>query len=958
MISVNQRKAQARVSVRLNLAYVLGRLIKNQHALTIASVVITLSVFGLQLSHAQTTAPAVTTTAPAVAATSPAIVLPASAPADLRLETRAKFGAMQLYAKRYEQAISEFKKVLAEAPDHYEARLGLARAYFWTQRVRQAADTLKPLVERGATPEVMQLWNDVAAASGNTLMALKSMDKAIEVSPKDTKPRLSKGILLTSSGCFIPAIKVLSELADKHPANLDIKRSLAHAYFTADRYPESTEIYTGLVDAPSPTGREVRIELARILLKTRHLPEAKEALMELLADDAVDSRPDLGLITVWVFDPKEYLVDADQVLKRLADCKLLANAKSSDSVREWLFMMLGELLAHAAGDTSVQLASGLAQMMEGDKAPDIAIARQSLEQFVKDGPKGVKPDVEPILAGIRDESLQRSGVYRLAELLLAISAGEALVQVCDAYLTVEPEDIAVLLLRAEGLAVMAKYKEARKAYETILDKMPENSKARRGLARNFSWARQFDLCIRVYKELIEQDPTDMVIRREHARALGWDKQLRKSLDAYEDAVKVLGDDSAGRKWRQLLIDERQAKHDYWWGYDRKAAKDYSGIVADEPADLEARFDLAQVYVSNRHWEEAADQYQKIIALDARHRRALDALYKNGVYHEAELRVRFQWDEEHGRGSSTRQRYPGDPPGRVRPTRTDLVDIETFKMVETLKKEIARRTDLSLIETQMWHQFESFHKGSLAEYQQALRLDHQFNLRTYGHVTAGQTVISGTDEEKRFIGDFELTHKALDNLTISLGGKREPYRRNWTTVKEGIDESKLYVRLAGDINPRLDWYFQYGHSWLDKGEWWVNNRTCLVNKKNAFDEFMWGTNYRLSMFPKILQIEYHGIGWMYDHPAATYWAPDPFYIHLFHQGWRHYLNNDQYFEQKQFYYEAGITEAVDSGGAGGIGYNLGLGWDLCHHFGFEVYWSSSSSPVYDAGVFYVQLVARF
>ncbi|HSW45171.1 MAG TPA: tetratricopeptide repeat protein [Phycisphaerae bacterium] len=898
---------------------------------------------------------------PADGTSQPAVASPASAPGDVKLDTRAKFGTTLLYAQRYDEAIGEFNKVLARNPNHYEARFGLARAYFWTKRVREASEALKPLMTTTTpTPEVTALWNEIGAASGDTLTALGAMETAIKQRPGDLKLWESRTTLLTTSGCYGPAIKALRELLDKHPGNAQIMQQLAQAYFVADRHPEASELCRQLLDAPPPIGREAQYTLARIQLKARYLPEAKENLLAQQAADASDPRSYLGLITTWILDPEIYTIDVDGTLKTLDQCRLLDRAGGSDPTREWLFMTLGELVSHARNDERVKMAEGLAELLAAGKdTPFIEVAVQVLEQYVKDGPPGVNPDVEPFLPAIRDGSMQRSTVYNLAHLLLSLYAGEPLVKVCDAYLALEPDDVAVMLLRAEGLATTAVYKEADAAYMQILEKMPDNTKARRGLARNYSWYREFKKAYKVYEEMIEQDPTDMVVRREYARTLGWDKQLRQSLEAYDQAIEALGDDPASRTWKRFLTAERQAKHDYWWGYDTKARDHFNEAIAEEPANMEARFDLAQVYANNRHWEESAQQYEKILdTIDSRHRRAPDALYKNSIYHHPELRVEFQWTMERGRSDSRPTRYPGDPPWMARPSRNDLVDIQTCRLTETLKQEIARRTDLSLIKTQMWHRFDAFKDSTFDEYQQALRLDHRFDLKTYGHITAGHTEIDGTDEEHRFIGDFELTHKALDWVGVSVGGKRQPFRRNWTTIKEGIDENKLYVRLFGDVDPWLDWYVQYGHAWLDKGEWWVNNQTCLVNHRNAYDELLWGANYRLSLFPKILQLEYHGIAWWYDHDVPTYWAPDVFNVHIFRVGWRHYLNTDQYFEQRQFYYEAGISFSVDNDGASGTGYDLGLGWDLSHHFGFEVKWNQTCSSVYDSRMFYLQLVSRF
>ncbi len=420
----------------------------------------------------------------ATAATRPATA--AASPMPMLLETRSKLGTTLLYAHKYDQAIAEFDKVLKSDPNHYDARLGMARAYYWTKRPREAAETLRPLVTQKPTPEVTALWNELAAASGDTVSALKAMDSALKERAGDLKLWEAKAGLLTASGSYAPAIKQLRELLKQNGDSVNIKLQLAHAYFTADRYPEAIEIYRNLMDDGPPVGREARTAMARIQLKACYLAEAKETLEKLMNAEPNDPRPYLGLVTLWILDRNLYPLDAEHLVKKLGESDLPDKLSAIDSVREWMFMMLGKLISLPADDTSLKLARGIAELLgENPETPTLRVCRQVLDQYAEDGPKAVKPDPEPFLASVRDGSLPRAEVYNLCHLLLALYAGEALVKVSDAYLELEPQDISVMLFRAEGLATTAQYADADEAYLAILDKMPENSKARRGLARNY-----------------------------------------------------------------------------------------------------------------------------------------------------------------------------------------------------------------------------------------------------------------------------------------------------------------------------------------------------------------------------------------------------------------------------------------------------------------------------------------
>ncbi|NLX22564.1 MAG: tetratricopeptide repeat protein [Phycisphaerae bacterium] len=858
------------------------------------------------------------------------------------LETRVKLATTLLHAQRYGEAIAEFEKVLAVEPAHREAAMGAARAHFWTGRPRKAMETLKPLVALPVDAEFTALWNEVLAASGDNIAALQAARESIAANPDSLDLRQSEAQLLTSFGCYEPAIEALQNLIVKAPAEkTDLALDLGLAYFAADRYPEARVTIEPLVPATTPIGRQARLLMGRMAVKTRDFEEARRVFESMQARDAGDPRACLGLLTCSILDAAGPEMPLEQCLALLEQKPVQLLLHEDDDVRDWMFLLLGQLMAHPATPERTELAERLVALLDPEhEKPATRICRDILQQYVEGGPEKVVIDVDWLIEAIHQESVERADLLEVCSLLLTLTAGEQLVEVSTAGLAYQENDIMLALCRAEGLGIMPEpeYDEAHKAYLRVLELLPECTKARRGLARVYSWWRAFDRAEETYNELIEQDPTDMVIQREAARSLGWDKQIRLSLDAFEDATELLGDSPAEQAWGDLLETERAAKRDFWWSADQDGLKQYQALIALEPTNLEARFDLAQIYARHRHWEEAAEQYLGILSIDPRHRRAREALYKNGLYHRPELRTEFQWTRESGRGG--------------------LVDVETSRLTETLKQEIARRTDFSLINTQMWHYFRGFGGQTIDEYRVMGRIDHQFDMQTYGHIASGYANLVGSELENRWIWDAALTNEPVDNFGITIGTTRQPWTRNWLTQKLGLDEDRVFVRLFGDVDPWLDYFVEYGRSWIDKGTWWPTIERSEVTKKNGLHELLWGLNYRFSLSPRILQFEYRGFAWWYDREVPSYWSPDIFVVHVFRLAWRHYLNNDQYVEQKQFYYELGVNTTIDSEGMGGIGYDAALGWDLCHHFGFELKWNQSTSSTYESRSAYAQIVSRF
>jgi tetratricopeptide (TPR) repeat protein len=861
---------------------------------------------------------------------------------------RTQLAEALLLGHRYPEAIAEFDKALAADPANRRARLGLARAYFWFGRVDQARTTLLPLVEKQPDGDTLALWREILAVS-TSVEGLKTLEQSAQANPDDPSLSQSHARSLMGLGCYADAIRILRTLTEKHPGNAEFKVDLALAYYAADRYPETIAICRQYEADTSPAGLRARVLLARTSLKTWRIGEANKTLVDLRAQAGDEPRVHLGLLMARTIDQADSPVTTKECLDALANESIRAKLQARADAQDWLFALLNELLSRAVTDERTETARRLEEILAWDNPTEaIKICREVLRQYAKDGPAAVKPDVKSLVEAAKQGLVAGSALHEAGTVLLLISAGEPLVEVCDAGLAREPQDVMLMMLRAEGLAITAEYKKAEEGYQQLLTTLPACTKAKRGLARAYSWHREFEHAEDTYKEMIEADPGDMVIRREAARSLGWDKQLRLSLESYEMSAEATEGTLGGETWRDLLLAERDAKKANWWMRDYEARKKHKALMSlieNDPSDLEARFDLAQVYARNRLWEEAAEQYSGILNIDARHRRARDALHKNHIYHEPVSTTSFSWSKLGGFGS--------------------LLDIETSSVTETVKQEIARRTDLSFTASQKWHHFREWGGGGIQEQDYIFRLDRQFGLRTWGHVSGGWAIFDESDEEQRFVANAALSHRIYQGLTLTAGYEREPWRMNRATIEEGIDQDRLYIKAFDNIDPWLDAWFEYGHSWLSDGTFQPPQQRgqnqpnpVLITDKNDLDELKWGSAYRFSLMPKVLQVEYRGFIWLFDHEVPTYYSPDFFMVNLLRESWRHYLNNDQYVEMKQLYYEVGLTESIDSEGVAGIGWDAAFGWDICHYFGIELKWSGTRSSTYDADLVFLQIVSRF
>ena len=97
-------------------------------------------------------------------ATLPAALHAQRRPAEAR-RIRAEYAGVLLQSKKYDEAIVEYRRLVAAEPERFEYRLGLVRALAWSNRHRDAENELARLrALRPGNPEVEQLTRSVRAA--------------------------------------------------------------------------------------------------------------------------------------------------------------------------------------------------------------------------------------------------------------------------------------------------------------------------------------------------------------------------------------------------------------------------------------------------------------------------------------------------------------------------------------------------------------------------------------------------------------------------------------------------------------------------------------------------------------------------------------------------------------------------------------------------------------------------
>ncbi len=207
-------------------------------------------------------------------------------------------------------------------------------------------------------------------------------------------------------------------------------------------------------------------------------------------------------------------------------------------------------------------------------------------------------------------------------------------------------------------------------FERVIARSPNNMRARIGMARAYSRLKDFDNSLEQYELALANDADNIIAHREKARLLYWTHQYDESVEAYDAlqapaAVEAFPMDIFGTRSPEASLHtemeyealvnvqeniqlEKDAKR--LAGFrDQQAVDVYKRLIAREPNNTEARFDLAQIYTRKKHTKKALQEYQDLLAVDPHHEEALDVLRRLKLAMEPRIVIGMDSFDAKGRG---------------------------------------------------------------------------------------------------------------------------------------------------------------------------------------------------------------------------------------------------------------------------------------------------------------------
>ncbi|MBW8001882.1 MAG: tetratricopeptide repeat protein [Planctomycetes bacterium] len=414
-----------------------------------------------------------------------------------------------------------------------------------------------------------------------------------------------------------------------------------------------------------------------------------------------------------------------------------------------------------------------------------------------------------------------------------------------------PKDTQSALKLAEILAAKQHYQEAINICEQVLQDQPDNKDATLRLARIYSWYRGYEKSLAIYDEIIRTYPDWLQPRREKARVLGWTRRYNDSIKEYEKTINEIDPN-------QVVNYEMQAKYNFYNLYDSGAIEYFKKWLMIEPKNLEALFDIAQLYSRQMRWSNAVNAYKQVLKISPEHLRAKQALKKVNLYaQKTTLKTGFQYAEAKSQSRDVDYRY--------------------WNTFVSAKKPLNENYYLTLQQDNTWFNFKRFKQV----YQQRflVALDYYSKPNLWASANYAHSFFREETGVKDTFG-AEMNYKPTDPWTLSISQQREPMIDNISTLDDRLyrDNYKLVSRYRHSRRLLLRQHVIFSHYSDD-------------NDRNAYGVDL---DYYLYYEPTSLKITYRYEEYHFNAQRTNYFTPKSFHYNTVALEFRNFLNKEELF----------------------------------------------------------------
>lgn len=180
----------------------------------------------------------------------------------LASELGKELGYQYTWAERADTAIVWFERYLEDHPGDIESQLGIARAFAWSDRLDEALDYYRSLLDTAPERETEVRVGIARVTSWKDLLdeAIALYDSILVEHPDNLEAKIGRAQAINWSGRHRQAAAIYSEMLAQHPDNSEIREGLAQAY----RWMGRNDLAAETIDMASLDGlaREIRRDRA------------------------------------------------------------------------------------------------------------------------------------------------------------------------------------------------------------------------------------------------------------------------------------------------------------------------------------------------------------------------------------------------------------------------------------------------------------------------------------------------------------------------------------------------------------------------------------------------------------------------------------------------------------------------------------------------------------------------
>lgn len=414
-----------------------------------------------------------------------------------------------------------------------------------------------------------------------------------------------------------------------------------------------------------------------------------------------------------------------------------------------------------------------------------------------------------------------------------------------------PRDSSISLQYAMVFVERKDYSGAEELYRGIIENDRNNKDAKLWLARLLSWRKEYDSSLNLYTGLIDANSEWITARREKARVLGWARRYDEAITEYQKAVEA--DESVSATKYEMF-----SKYNFYNQFDKAAIENYKHWLEVEPNNLEASFDLGQVYAGQRQWDNAKKMYRLTLDNDSGHFRAKQALEKvNICSNMMRLETGFESFEADSSGRDMDKRYRS--------------------IFASIKKPLNEHTSVTIRQDNIWRSFQGYKQV----YQQQFSVGVDYSQRPDFWAGANYAY-SVYPEEKGLAHTFGgyFNFMPADPLTVGLSHQREQITDNSRTFLDKLYADNYKIRVDYKPTRRLAAGTDYTYSYYSDG-----------NQKDAYSL---DAGYYLATEPKSLKILYRYEEYGFKHEDGDYFSPGSFHHNNVGLEWKQFIGEEETF----------------------------------------------------------------